>query len=349
MSHRWYESSLIQLCLTRLREFVRHPDVLFWTYGFPLMMLLAMGLAFRNTAPAPMSIEVIGPRAEAVAASLNQPPKMQATAFEDVKWKRRLQSGKSNVVVVTYDDENRFEFWTEPARVESQLARMSVETALLKQRLVSGPLQIADSHLEEVGSRYIDFFVPGMLALNLMGGGLWGVGFVIVDMRVRKLLKRLMATPMKRWHFLLSLLIVRSLFSICEVSVILLFSYFVFGVVCRGSILELIVVMGIGGFTFGGIGLLLASRVKTSQAIGGLMNLIMLPMWIVGGVFFSSERFPEQIQPILKSLPFVALVDSIRSIMMDGASISTLGVPLLVIGLWGVACTVIALKVFRWR
>ncbi len=349
MSRRLYESSLFQLCLTRLREFVRHPDVLFWTYGFPLLMLLAMGLAFRNTAMAPMTIEVIGPRADAVAAALNQPPKILATASSDNNWRKRLQSGKANVVVVTDDDANRFEFWSEPTRVESQLARMTVETVLLKDRIASSPLQIEDKHLEEVGSRYIDFFVPGMLALNLMGGGLWGVGFVIVDMRIRKLLKRLMATPMQRWHFLLSILIVRLLFSICEVTVILLFSYAMFGVVCRGSILHLIVVMGIGGATFGGIGLLLASRVKTSEAIGGLMNLIMLPMWIVGGVFFSSERFPDQIQPLLKSLPFVALVDSLRSIMMDGASISALGVPLLVMFMWGVACTAIALKIFRWR
>ena len=349
MSRPFCESSLFQLCLARLRSFVRHPEVLFWTYGFPLLMLLAMGLAFRSTGPAPMAIDVIGPRAESVAASLNRPPKIMAVAGDDNLWKKRLQSGKANVVVMTHEDENRFEFWSEPARIESQLARMTVEAALLKDRLASGSLQIADEHLEEVGSRYIDFFVPGMLALNLMGGGLWGVGFVIVDMRIRKLLKRLMATPMLRWHFLLSILIVRLIFSICEVSVILLFSYVVFGVACRGSILELLVVMVIGGATFGGIGLLLASRVKSNEAIGGLMNLIMLPMWIVGGVFFSSERFPDQIQPLLKSLPFVAMVDSLRSIMMDGASIRTLGVQMLVMCVWGVACTAIALKVFRWR
>jgi ABC-2 type transport system permease protein len=349
MKRQWHESPLVQLCLTRLREFIRHPDVLFWTYGFPLLMLLAMGLAFRSTSLAPIAIEVIGPRAETVAASLNHPPAILAIAGSDDTWRKRLQSGKANVVVVTYLDERRFEFWTEPARVESQLARATVESTLLKGQIASNPLEIVNNHLQEVGSRYIDFFVPGMLALNLMGGGLWGVGFVIVDMRIRKLLKRLMATPMQRWHFLMSILIVRLLFSVCEVSVILLFSYAVFGVVCQGSILELIAVMGIGGATFGGIGLLLASRVKSNEAIGGLMNLIMLPMWIVGGVFFSSERFPDQIQPVLKSLPFVALVDSLRSIMMDGASITTLGIPILVMSVWGIACAVVALRVFRWR
>ncbi len=349
MKRQLSENPLLQLCLTRLREFGRHPDVLFWTYGFPLLMLLAMGLAFRSTSLAPIAIEVVGPRADSVAASLNQPPKIIAVAGVEDTWRKHLQSGKANVVVVTHADERRFEFWSEPARVESQLARMTVESSLLRGQVVSNALQISDDHLQQVGSRYIDFFVPGMLALNLMGGGLWGVGFVIVDMRIRKLLKRLMATPMQRWHFLMSILIVRLLFSVCEVSVILLFSYAVFGVVCQGSILELIVTMGIGGVTFGGIGLLLASRVKTSEAIGGLMNLIMLPMWIVGGVFFSSERFPEQIQPVLKSLPFVALVDSLRSIMMDGASIMTLGVPILVMSIWGVVCTAIALRIFRWR
>lgn len=349
MSSRLLDSSLFQLCLSRLREFIRQPDVIFWTYGFPLLMLLAMGLAFRNTGPAPIAIDVIGPRADAVATLLNKPPNRLAIVGDPIEWKKRLQSGKTSVVVVTSEEEGRFEFWSEPSRAESQLARATVEAALLRERSPASALQITDARLDEVGTRYIDFFVPGMLALNLMGGGLWGVGYVIVDMRIRKLLKRLMATPMKRWHFLLSVVIVRLLFSVCEVAVILLFSYFAFGVVCRGSLLELSVVMTIGGATFGGIGLLLASRVKSAQAIGGLMNLIMLPMWIVGGVFFSSERFPDQIQPVLKSLPFVAMVDSLRAIMMDGESIRTLAVPIAVMTVWGVVCTVIALKIFRWR
>ncbi len=349
MSRQFRESSLYQLCLSRLREFIRQPDILFWTYGFPLLMLLAMGLAFRNAEPSPLSIDVIGPRADQVAALLNQPPKLLATIADSSDWKKRLQSGKTSVVVHTSDDESRFEFWSEPTRPESQLARITVEAVLLRERTSAEALQIADERLEEIGTRYIDFFVPGMLALNLMGGGLWGVGYVIVDMRVRKLLKRLMATPMRRWHFLLSILIVRVLFSVCEVTVILCFSYFVFGVVCRGSLLELVLVMAIGGATFGGIGLLAASRVQSSQAIGGLMNLIILPMWFVGGVFFSSERFPDEIQPVLKSLPFVAMVDSLRAIMMDGESIRTLGMPIAVMCLWGSACVAIALKIFRWR
>ncbi len=349
MSSKLRNNPLIHLCLSRLREFVRQPDVIFWTYGFPLLMLLAMGLAFRSTEPAPITIDIIGPRAEAVAAMLDAPPQRLAIAGDPNEWKKRLQSGKTSVVVNTYDDEGRIEFWSEPSRAESQLARATVEAALLRERVSAGALQITDERLQEVGTRYIDFFVPGMLALNLMGGGLWGVGYVIVDMRIRKLLKRLMATPMQRWHFLLSVLIVRLLFSVCEVAVILLFSYFVFGVVCRGSLFDLAVVMAIGGATFGGIGLLLASRVQSSQAIGGLMNLIMLPMWIVGGVFFSSERFPDQIQPVLKSLPFVAMVDSLRAIMMDGESIRALGLQIVVMSVWGIACAAIALKIFRWR
>ncbi len=348
MNFRKINHPLVQLCLWRLNEFLRRPEALFWTYGFPFIMLVALGFAFRNTSPQPLDIEVIGPRATEVAQQLQHASSdLNVKSFDDGNWSKRLQSGRVNAVVQTASDPAVYELWSEDSRSESRTARWIISSVL------SSPAQplvtLSPKHLDAPGSQYIDFLVPGMMAMNLMGGGLWGIGFSIVDMRVRKLLKRFLATPVSRVQFMTSLMIVRIVFATFELVALILFSYFVFDVQCKGSLFDLAIVLLIGGVTFVGIGLLIASRVQTIEAISGLMNLIMVPMWILGGVFFSNERFPEVIQPVLKSLPFVALVDSLRAIMLDGVSIMQLGQPIAVMIAWAVGCFVLALKIFRWR
>ena len=167
--------------------------------------------------------------------------------------------------------------------------------------------------MQEPGGRYIDFLVPGLLGMSLMGGGLWGVGFVTVDMRIRKVLKRFLATPMRKSDFLVGILISRLLFLVPEVLVLLLFARLAFGVVIQGSLLAVVVLILLGALTFAGIGLLVASRARTLEAVSGLMNLVMLPMWVLSGIFFSSERFPEAMQPFIKALPLTPLIDALRS------------------------------------
>ena len=136
-----------------------------------------------------------------------------------------------------------------------------------------------------------------MIGMGLMGGGMWGVGFVVVDMRVRKLLKLYLATPMRRSDFLLALICSRLMFTLADVVVLLVFGYFVFGVTCEGNYLELSLAVLLGGAAFAGVGLLVASRAQTMETVSGLMNLVILPMWVFSGVFFSSERFPRLFNP----------------------------------------------------
>src|SRR5262249_17207625 len=205
-------------------------------------------------------------------------------------------------------------FWVEPHRAESLFAREAVENAILRSSLAGDAPQYSESHLEEAGSRYIDFLLPGMIGMNLMGGGLWGIGFVLVDMRVRKLLKRLLATPMRRTDFLFSLSLVRLIFSVFDMVFLVVFGRLAFGVVCQGNYIELAIVVLVGGMSFAGIGLLVASRAQTIETISGLMNLIMLPMWILSGVFFSSERFPEFFQPVIQALPLTCLNNALRGV-----------------------------------
>jgi ABC-type multidrug transport system permease subunit len=184
--------------------------------------------------------------------------------------------------------------------------------------------------------------------MGLMGGGLWGLGFVTVDMRIRKLLKRLIATPMRKSDFLAALMISRLVFMVPEVLILLIFSWLAFGVTIAGSLVAVVFLILLGAFSFAGLGLLIASRAKTMEAVSGLMNLVMLPMWVLSGIFFTSERFPDFAQPFIQVLPLTALIDALRAVMLDGASLASQWSEVLTLLLWGSISFVLALRLFRW-
>jgi ABC-type multidrug transport system permease subunit len=182
-----------------------------------------------------------------------------------------------------------------------------------------------------------------------MGGGIWGVGFAIVTARQRKLLKRLAATPMSRAQYLASFLISRLVFLVVDVGVVLGFGVLVFGVPVRGSLVQVGAIALLGALAFGGLGLLVASRARTTEGVSGLMNFVMLPMWVFSGVFFSSENFPEVVQPFVQALPLTAVNDALRATMLRGAGWAAVAPELAVIAAWMVVSYALAVRLFRWR
>jgi len=184
--------------------------------------------------------------------------------------------------------------------------------------------------------------------MGLMGGGLWGVGFVIVDMRIRKLLKRFIATPMKKYQFLAGIMLSRFLFMVPEIAILLLFARIAFGVRVQGSLLAVMFFVFLGAFTFAGIGLLVASRAKSLETVSGLMNLVMLPMWVLSGIFFSSERFPAAVQPVIKILPLTPLINALRAVILEGHSLFQLWPQIVILAVWGLVTFVLSLRWFRW-
>jgi ABC-type multidrug transport system permease subunit len=359
MAGRKY-SPLGQLILTRLREFVRRPEAIFWVYGFPLLMILSLGIAFRDDPHEEIAVDVVegsgfgvqGSGSAIDSAELTQrlaaDKRFKVTTSPAEDWHKRLQAGKTDLVIEFDSSNGTFQVWDEPRRAESRLARYAVEAALLRSQ-GSPSNQFEAKHLEQAGSRYIDFLLPGMIGMGLMGGGLWGVGFVVVDMRVRKLLKRFLATPMRRSDFLLGVMLSRLLFTLADVVVLMVFGYFVFGVRCQGSYLDLTGAVVLGGASFAGIGLLVASRAQTIETVSGLMNLVMLPMWVLSGVFFSSERFPEAAQPFINLLPLTALNQALRGIILEGKSLLALWPQCALLAAYCVGTFALALRVFRWR
>lgn len=337
----------------RLRLFYREPGAMFWTFGFPLVLSLVLGIAFRNRGPEPALVAVELPsgasaaRADRAHAILSAQADVSAKRMPAPEAAAALRTGKVSLVVVPSDDGYLYRF--DPTRPESRLARAVTDELLQRaegRRDAYAPVTRA---VTEPGARYIDFLVPGLIGLGLMSTGLWGIGFSLAEMRTKKLLKRLMATPMRRSDFLLSFLLVRAVLLLVELVPLLVFARFVFDVHIQGSIASLVVISLVGGLAFAVMGLLIASRAENPQVVSGLINVVSFPMYLGSGVFFSSARFPDALQPWLRALPLTALNDAIRAVMIDGASLVAVSDKVAICGVWGVGCFFAALKLFRWR
>jgi len=340
---------LYQLTLVRFLEFMREPDAVFWTFVFPIILAAGLGLAFRQRGPDRAHVGVIAGRSSPLTESLSGDSSIIVQSLGDSAGALALRTGKVALLVMPTAKPDSVRYVYDPARSDAVTARLLVDRALQAGAGRTNPVRTTDSFVTEAGSRYIDFLVPGLLGMNLMGASIWGLGFAIVTARSKKLLKRLMATPMSRTQYLLSFLISRLVFLVFEVITLLGFGYYVFGVPLRGSLITLALIAIVSAVSFGGLGLLTASRAKTIEAAQGIMNLVMMPMWILSGVFFSAANFPDAIQPVIRLLPLTAVNDALRANMLEGASLAAVSPQLLIIAAWGVLTFFAALKLFRWR
>ncbi len=350
MNHgRW--SGYTGLLAVRMKELFREPEVVFWIFLFPILLAFGLGIAFRNHPAEKVNVVFAqqegserleqllkaGPDAEKFNIQV-QAPEQAANSF-------RL--GKVDLEILP-NAEGGAEYVYDPSRPESVLARNVVDDAL---QAAAGrkPVLASSSRINtEPGSRYIDFLIPGLLGMNLMGSGMWGIGFAIVDMRQRKLLKRFVATPMRRGDFLLALASSRLLLMILELFIVLGFGVLMFHMRVMGSWPAILLVSCLGAMTFAGLGLLTASRAEKIETASGIMNVIMMPMWIFSGIFFSYERFPAKVIPLIRLLPLTALNDSLRAVILEGRSLGSQTVPLVVLCLWGGLSFLVAVRMFRW-
>ncbi len=347
MSNGKNYSPLWQLTLARWRSFYREPSTIFWAFVFPIVLAMALGIAFRNRPPEPIWAAVQrGDGAHDIFHALQASKDVRVELLDAIHAREALRTGKVAIVVVPGTPRS-YEY--DPTRPESRLARAVVDDVLQRAAGRADPVAAVDKQVTEPGSRYIDFLVPGLLGLNLMSSGMWGIGFVIVEMRTRKLIKRLLATPMKKRDFLFAFGAMRGLFLLGELPLLVGFAWLAFDVSVRGSLLLLLACATLGSLCFAGLGLLTASRAANTQTANGLINLVQMPMFLLSGVFFSSERFPAVLQPLIRVLPLTALNDSLRAIMIDGAGLVQVARPMAVVCAWGLVSFGLALKLFRWR
>ncbi len=339
------------LLKARMLELKREPEVVFWVFVFPLLLALGLGIAFRNKPGDAISVAIVQHAGwqdtQSLLAHSAQHDRFKPQVLSEDEAAKGFRLGKFDLVIDP-DGHGGLQYRYDPARPESVLAKTAVNDALQSTAGRVDTVATTTVTSSEPGSRYIDFLIPGLLGMNLMNSGMWGIGFALVDMRQRKLLKHFVGTPMRRGDFLLAIMSSRLVLMILEIGLLLVFGVLIFHMRVIGSVAAIAAIGALGALTFGGVGLLTASRAQKIESISGLINLVMMPMWIFSGVFFSYERFPAVIHPFIRALPLTALNDALRASILEGTPLLHQWPRLLVMILWGGISFVLALKWFRW-
>ncbi len=344
-------SPIVELTKARFREFLREPGAVFWSFGFPIVLALALGVAFRNQTPRPPLVGLLeGSPAWLVKALEGEDTRVDTIVVAAADVSSALRKGAVDLVVEAPDAESaRVVYRYDPTREIGRLARLAADATLQEASGRQDVMASEDVRVEAAGERYVDFLFPGIVGMNLMTSSIWGIGYSIVLSRKRRQLKRLAATPMRRWQLLLSIFLSRLVFLAVEVLAILGFGSLVFGVAIVGSPLALAVIAFFGTASFAAIALTVAARVESVEAANGWLNFVTLPMWMLSGTFFSYERFPELVQPAIRLLPLTALNDALRAVINDGEALWAVGPQIAVMATWAVVCFTWASRRFRWQ
>jgi ABC-type multidrug transport system permease subunit len=337
-------SSLYQLTMARFRLFLREPEAIFWIFLFPILLAVGLGIAFRNR---PADVLQVGATTPQLTQALAADKGLTADTVDEAEGTHELATGRILLLAIQRPDGVAYKY--DDTNPDARSARLLADRAIQAAAGRKDAVHAGNELVHETGARYIDFVVPGLLGMNLMGSAMWGLGFAIVEARQKKLLKRLVASPMPKWQYLASFLLTRLAMLIIEVAFFLGFAKIAFGVPFRGPLWQLVFFCLMTSMAFSGLGLLVSSRARTMEAVSGLMNLVMLPMWILSGVFFSATRFPAMVQPFVRALPLTAGIDAMRGNMLQGIGVGQMLPQVGILLAWFVVPFVVSLRIFRWR
>ena len=381
MIERISNSQLVQLILANIKELIREPGVLFWGIIFPILMSLGLGVAFTKKKDVITKIAVIGQNhlisrpsdtASVLLSCLIQNNALLAQdrqglttrtltipddklgnttfIFQSMPWKDAMVMLKRGNLNLFMDEKNgKVQYHFDPMNPDAQLTYLKLSKLLN----TSGPvLKETNTEIKPLtvsGTRYIDFLVPGLIAMGVMMSCMWGVSYAIIERRSKKLLRRMVATPMKRSNFLIALIAVRVLMNFVEAGLLFLFAWLAFNITIQGNVAALFALFIAGNFAFAGIAIFMSSHTAKTEVGNGLINAVSMPMMVLSGVFFSYHNFPEWSIPTIQKFPLTMLADGIRSIMIEGAGFAETTLPIIILGSIGLVFFVAGMKIFRWH
>jgi ABC-2 type transport system permease protein len=342
--------SLIQLIIVHFKSFFREPSILFWAVVFPIIMAWVLGIAFSNKGESLRTVYVTGDSAipekitgeKVMGEEIGNVYRIRFQKASEEDALRAVKQGLITLFIEVREDSLIYHF--DPLNSDAQLTHLILERNIAE---VSTNNTSVDA-LQTTGTRYIDFLIPGMIALGVMNSCIWGIGWSLVESRMKKLLRRMVATPLKKTVFFTSHMITRIILGTIETILLIAFSYFYFGTRITGSIPAFIVVFLAGIFAFAGIAILMASRTSKAEVASGLVNAITLPMMILSGIFFNYHNFPDWAIPVIQALPLTLVADSIRSIFIEGAGLVEVLRPVVILCSIGLVAFTAGLRAFKW-
>lgn len=365
-------NSLIQLILIHFREFIREPGILFWSIIFPVLMAWVLGIAFSKNNELVQQVAFIEDSLNMNkdlrqflkdANYIEDPEKEGPDYFEKSMQNEKLgrtsykflltdwdggllllKRGQVNLILREYPDS--VEYFFDPINPQAKMVYIMLSSAINDEHLVYETASI--NLLTQKGNRYIDFLIPGLMAMGVMNSLLWGMSYALIDMRSKKLMRRMVATPMKRSEFLISIFIARLSITVIEALLLLTFAFAYFHISIQGSLPAFILIFLAGNIAFSGIAILISSRTDNSRIGTGLINVISLPMMVLSGIFFSYHNFPDFAIPIIRRFPLTMMADSLRSVFNEGAGIAQVSLNALILCLLGIICFAIALRTYKW-
>lgn len=347
---------IAHLVLVNFKNFFREPGALFWSFAFPIAMAWVLGVAFSGSPEKKYKILVAGdstmqklfpaqssPFTAAIGTGTGTTVNAEFTTASPSALDAALKNGTCILYIDLQKGEPVFHYDPGNAEAVNLFLLLDRELALKANRKTYVTEKITTK-----GTRYIDFLIPGLLALGVMNSCVWGISWYLIELRMKKLLRRMVATPMKKSSFILSHFITRLLLTLFESVILTLFAWVFFGLEMTGSFLALILIYLSGVLAFGGIGLMLASRTQSTHVANGLINAVVLPMTIVSGIFFSYQSFPQWMVYIIKVLPLTLLSDSVRAIFNEGAGVADVLLPCSLLSGLGLVLYLLGLKIFKW-
>ncbi|MDR0865875.1 MAG: ABC transporter permease [Candidatus Symbiothrix sp.] len=366
-------TQLYQLTLTHFLELIREPEVLFWGMLFPVLISIGLGLAFTQTSESKFQVRIVGTQATELDSllAIYAQPKAETPDLGVSTWKITdkivgntefnfirsdwqsaivsLKRGEADVIVT--DSSGKLCYHFDPHNSQAQLVYMKLSA--LVQSPTSGDAEMVSTTaniqpLTLKGVRYIDFLIPGLIAMGIMSSIMWGISYTLIERRSQKLLRRMVATPMKKSYFLFALMFVRIVMNVVEALVIFFFAWLLFGIQIQGNIGALLVLFLAGNIAFTGIGVLVSCRTSKTEVGTGWINAVQMPMMILSGIFFSYHNFPEWSIGVIKVLPLTALTDGIRSIFNEGAGWMEIITPSIALSVFGVVCFIAGMRWFKW-
>jgi ABC-2 type transport system permease protein len=363
-------NTLWQLILINYKEFVREPGILFWALAFPVLMAWVLGIAFSKKAEFIQNVAYVKSSlhtnneltaflesSEIVFPKINPGPeyrksfetKMGRISFRLIPVTMdsavlMLKRGQASIIL--QDKKDSLYYLFDPQSADARFNYIMLSSAINHERIIQDTTSV--QILSQKGTRYIDFLIPGLLALGIMNDFLWGIGYGLIEIRTKKLLRRMVAAPMKKSLFVFSHFFARITLAIFEAVVLLLFSWVYFRIQIQGSFTAFIMLLLAGSFCFAGISILVASRTSSSRIGNSLINLISMPMMILSGIFFSYHNFPDFIIPVIQKLPLTMLADSLRGIMIEGTGLVENMPQFLFLSGLGTICFLVGIRIYKW-